>query len=244
MVNKALRSVAVAAVAAAGVAFAMVPASGAVTANSANHLVSHALNASTSTNWSGYALTGTFTSATGHWTVPTVSGSGDHFSSQWVGIDGFTNSNLIQLGTEADVQGGHATYKAWWEILPQPETVIPGLTIHPGDAITATLTRGGTSTHWRVTLTDNTTGQGFVGLLDYNGPGASVEWVEEATQVNGTIGTPPPFTTFSFTGSLANGVNPNLDASEKILLVQNGVTYSTPSDPSGGNAFSVSYTGP
>jgi hypothetical protein len=240
-----LRSILVAGLA-AGAALAVLPAAAATSAaavsNGVNHhVLSHTRSAQQSTNWSGYAVTGTFTSATGHWTVPTVSGSGSHYSSQWVGIDGYSNSNLIQTGTEADVVGGRASYAAWWEILPAAETRI-SMTVHPGDSMTGSVSKT-SGTTWKISLTDNTTGQTFSTSKTYRGAGTSAEWIEEATQVNGRIGTPPHFTTFSFTNSTANGANPNLNSSEKILLVQNGVTYSTPSDPSGGNSFSVSYTG-
>lgn len=241
MGRKSLHSIVVAGLA-AGLALAAVPAAATGVSNSTNHLVSHTRSALQSSNWSGYAVTGSYSSATGHWTVPTVSGSGSHYSSQWVGIDGFNNSNLIQTGTEADVVGGHAQYRAWWEILPAAETVISGITVHPGDSFTGSVSKV-SGTTWKITLTDNTTGASFSANKTYRGSGASAEWIEEATEVNGTIGTPPKFTTFSFTGSTANGANPNLVSSEKILLVQNGVTYSTPSNPSGGNSFSVSYTG-
>jgi hypothetical protein len=244
---KSLRSLAVAAVT-AGAALALLPAlatGGAVAAvsNTANHVISHTKSVSQSTNWSGYAKTGSFTTATGHWTVPTVSGSGNHFSSQWVGIDGFNNSNLIQTGTEADVQGGRATYDAWWEILPAAETVIPTITVHPGDSMTGTVGKV-SGTTWKITLTDNTTGASFTTNKTYRGAGTSAEWIEEATSVNGVIGAPPRFSTFSFTGLTANGANPNLTTAQEILLVQGSTTYSTPSAPSGGNSFSVAYTGP
>jgi hypothetical protein len=217
---------------------------GATVANSSAHLVRHTKSVLQSGNWSGYAASSTtYTSAVGRWTVPTVSGSGSHFSSQWVGIDGFNNSNLIQTGTEADIVNGRAQYDAWWEILPAAETVIPSITVRPGDSMTGSVSKVSGST-WKITLTDGTTGASFTTNRTYRGPGASAEWIEEATQVNGVIGAPPRFTTFSFTNSTANGGNPNLTTNGEILLVQNGVTYSTPSSPSGGNGFSVSYTGP
>ncbi|HEX5403260.1 MAG TPA: G1 family glutamic endopeptidase [Pseudonocardiaceae bacterium] len=242
---KSLRSIAVAGVA-AGIALAVLPAmaSGAVaTTNAANHSIVHTKSVFQSSNWSGYAKTGTFTSAVGHWTVPTVSGTGSHFSSQWVGIDGFNNSNLIQTGTETDVQSGRATYDAWWEILPAPETVITGMTIHPGDSMTGTVSKV-SGTTWNIKLTDNTTGVTFNSNKTYGGAGTSAEWIEEATEVGGRIGTPPRFSTFSFTGLTANGANPNLTTAQEILLVQGTTTYSTPSAPTGGNSFSVRYTGP
>ncbi len=242
---KSLRSLAVAGVT-AGLALAVLPAfaGGAVAAtNAANHAIVHTKNVSQSSNWSGYAKTGTFTTATGHWTVPTVSGTGSHFSSQWVGIDGFSNSNLIQTGTEADIQNGRTTYDAWWEILPAAETVITGMTIHPGDSMTGTVSKV-SGTTWNIKLTDNTTGIAFNSNKTYRGAGTSAEWIEEATSVGGVIGAPPRFTTFSFTGLTANGANPNLTTAQEILLVQGATTYSTPSAPTGGNSFSVSYTGP
>lgn len=241
---KSLRSVAVAA-AAAGLALAVLPAvAGATVSNASAHIVRHTKSVLQSSNWSGYATTSTtYTSAVGHWTVPTVSGSGSHFSSQWVGIDGFSNSNLIQTGTEADVVNGRAQYDAWWEILPAAETVIPSITVHPGDSFTASVAKQ-SGTTWKITITDNSTGASFTTNRTYRGPGTSAEWIEEATQVNGVIGTPPRFSTFSFTNSTANGGNPNLNSNGEILLVQNGITYSTPSGVSGGNSFSVTYTGP
>ncbi|HEY1574426.1 MAG TPA: G1 family glutamic endopeptidase [Pseudonocardiaceae bacterium] len=246
---KSLRSIAIAG-ATAGLALAVLPglaAGGAVAAtNAANHTITHfghVKSVSQSSNWSGYAKTGTFTTVSGHWTVPTVSGTGSHFSSQWAGIDGFSNSNLIQTGTEADVVNGRASYDAWWEILPAAETVITGMTIHPGDSMTATISKV-SGTTWNIKLTDNTTGVAFNSNKTYRGAGTSAEWIEEATQVNGVIGAPPRFSTFTFNSLTANGANPNLTTAQEILLVQGSTTYSTPSAPTGGNSFSVTYTGP
>jgi hypothetical protein len=243
---KSLRSIVVAGMT-AGIAFAVLPAMAAggtlAVTNAANHVISHTRSASSSSNWSGYAETGTFTAATGHWTIPTVSGSGSHFSSQWVGIDGFNNSNLIQTGTEADISGGRATYDAWWEILPAAETVITTLAVHPGDGMTGSVSKT-SGTTWKITLTDTTTGGTFTTSKTYRGAGTSAEWIEEATDVNGTIGSPPRFSTFTFSGLTSNGANPNLTSAEKILLVQGSTTYSTPANPTGGNSFSVAYTGP
>ena len=46
------------------------------------------------------------------------------YSATWVGVDGYSNSSLIQTGTEQDYYCGAAHYSAWWEILPAAETVI------------------------------------------------------------------------------------------------------------------------
>lgn len=243
---KSLRILAVAGLA-AGVVIGLAPAAGAAPAQHGNgpaHLISHGVNASQSTNWSGYAETGSgFTSATANWTVPSVSASsGATYSSAWVGIDGDGNQNLIQTGTESDYSG-RAHYDAWWEILPAAETVITNITVHPGDSFTGTVAKV-SGTTWKITLKDNTTGASFSSNKTYRGAGASVEYIQEAPEVGGSIAKIAKFSKFSFSGLTVNGHSPALKSADEILLVQGGHTYSTPSAPnSGGNGFSVSYTG-
>ncbi|KAA9165867.1 hypothetical protein FPZ12_005160 [Amycolatopsis acidicola] len=213
--------------------------------NAADHLISHAHNASYSSNWSGYAETGSgFTSAKATWTVPSVSAtSTSTYSSAWVGIDGDGNSNLIQTGTESDYVNGHAEYSAWWEILPAYSVTISGMTISPGDSITASVAKS-SGTKWVISLTDDTTGKSWSATKTYSGAGQSAEYVQEAPTVGGSQAAVAHFSTFSFSGLTVNGANPGLVSSEKIILRQNNVDYSTPSDPnSAGNGFSVSYTG-
>ncbi len=133
-------------------------ASGGVT-NSTNRSATWA-----SSNWSGYAETGTFTSITGSWTVPTVtsgaatpsqagvglggrgssrSSTSAWYSATWLGVDGYNNSDLIQTGTEQDYYDGSAHYSAWWEILPAAETSISH-SVSPGDSMTATIVKTST----------------------------------------------------------------------------------------------------
>src|SRR5689334_11284503 len=77
-----------------------------------------------SLNWSGYAVTGSgITNVHGEWTVPTVNATYPGFSSTWVGIGGYSSSDLIQAGTEHDSTGG-TDYYAWYEILPASESPI------------------------------------------------------------------------------------------------------------------------
>jgi hypothetical protein len=54
-----------------------------------------------------------FTYATATWVVPSVKKI-TGYSSAWVGVDGFSNNNLIQTGTESDFVNGKAVYRAWW----------------------------------------------------------------------------------------------------------------------------------
>lgn len=183
-----------------------------------------------SSNWSGYARAGSYTRATGAWNVPSVFSSRKAtYSSQWVGIDGFNNSNLIQTGTEADFYNGSAHYAAWWEILPAAETVIPSITVHPGDHMTASITKG-SGTSWTITITDGS--QSFTTVQSYNGPGSSVEWIEEAPSVGGRIA---PLAQYSspdtFDPGSANGGNPGLTAADGGVMIQKHAQVSTPSLP-------------
>jgi hypothetical protein len=166
-------------------------------------------------NWSGYAETGTYTSVSGNWTVPTVTAGATTsqggffrhttnawYSSTWLGIDGFNNSDLIQTGTEQDFYSGVAHYSAWWEILPASETVI-SKPVAAGDAMSATIAETSTTENvstgrhgqtvaehvWKITLADTTENWSFSIDEAYNGPGASAEWIEEAPEVNGAIAT-------------------------------------------------------
>lgn len=232
--------------AAIALAAGTVPASAATThANSLEHLLSHDRNASFSGNWSGYAETGGgYTSATATWTVPSVSATrSSTYSAAWVGIDGDGNRDLIQTGTESDYVNGRAEYAAWWEILPDFSVAIPSVPVRPGDSITASVAQV-SGTTWTISLRNNTTGASWSSNKTYTGPGASVEYVQEAPTVSGQQASVADFSTFSFSNLLANGENPRLVSSEKIILRQNGIEYSTPSDPnSSGDGFSVSYTG-
>jgi Peptidase A4 family len=196
-----------------------------------------------SSNWSGYAKTGgPFTSATGSWKVPAVTSTRrSSFSSSWVGIDGFNNANLIQTGTEQDWYNGSAHYNAWWEILPAPETPIGSITVHPGDTMTATISRLSGSS-WSISIKDVTTNQSFSTTQTYAGPLTSVEWIQEAPTVNGRIATLAHYGKATFDPGTANGASPQLVASQGGTMVQGGVTVSTPSNPdSEGDGYTAAY---
>lgn len=196
-----------------------------------------------SSNWSGYAKTGSYTRVTGAWVVPSVAPSRKAtYSSQWVGIDGFNNGNLIQTGTESDYYSGSAHYGAWWEILPAAETVIPSITVHPGDHMSASITKG-SGTSWTITIADTTTGVSFSTVRTYTGPGTSAEWIEEAPSVGGHIA---PLAQYSspdtFDPGTANGGNPGLTAADGGVMIQRNRQVSTPSAPdSDTDGFNMAY---
>lgn len=171
-------------------------------------------NSWASSNWSGYAETGSFAGVTGTWTVPTVTAgtSASTYSSTWIGVDGFNDDDLIQTGTEQDFTGGAAHYRVWWEILPAAETLI-NETVEPGDRMsasiyettsTSTTTGFGFSRHrstgnvWVISITDTTRGWTFTTDQSYSGPGTSAEWIVEAPEVGGSIAT---LANYSFIGN-------------------------------------------
>lgn len=101
-----------------------------------------------SLNWSGFVAVAkennqpnpTFASVTevlGTWTIPKLAASigGDTYSSAWVGIDGFANSVVEQIGTEHDVIDGFPEYYAWFEFYPANTQLIEGFPVEKGDKI-------------------------------------------------------------------------------------------------------------
>ena len=197
-----------------------------------------------SSNWSGYALTGSgYSSVTAHWVVQAVSRSHKAtYSSEWVGIDGFSNSSLIQTGTESDYYNGAAHYDAWWEILPAAETVIPSIVVSPGDQMSAKITKGSGSS-WTITISDMSRNETFSTVQTYTGPQTSAEWIEEAPSVGGRIAPLANYgqTTFD-PGTLVNGINPGLTASDGGVMIQKGIQVSTDSNPdSDTDGFNMAY---
>ncbi len=211
----------------------------------------------TSRNWSGYAVTGSaITSVVGHWTVPTVQTPAKRgqqrknaYSSTWVGIDGDTNSDLIQAGTEQDWQRrvrrqpGAAFYQAWWEILPAAETPIASITVHPGDAMTVSITKG-VSNQWTIVVTDTTTGQTFSTVQTYTGYEDSAEWIQEAPTIGRRVATLADDSDAIFDHGTVNGAGPGLTSSDGGAMYKGSYSnwISTPSAPNpNGDGFAVAY---
>ena len=85
-----------------------------------------AAGSAATTNWSGAVATGaTFPGIRGSWTVPAVQPSPTpEYSATWIGIDGWGNTDLIQVGT-AQATATTPQYFAWYEILPTDPIAIP-----------------------------------------------------------------------------------------------------------------------
>jgi hypothetical protein len=164
------------------------------------------------------------------------------YSSTWVGIDGFHrgDDNLIQAGTEQDWMDGTTSYQAWWEILPAAETLIPSITVHPGDVMSVSITKG--APDWTIIVTDTTTDQSFTTRKPYSGSRSSVEWIEEAPTVGGGIAPVANDSPVVFEGLTANASPPGLTSSEAGEMVKGRKVISIPSAPnSAGDGFSVAF---
>ena len=202
-----------------------------------------------SLNWSGYVRTGAgFTSTSASWTVPTLTSTHDGYSSTWVGIDGATSSDryLIQTGTEADVSGGRRSYRAWWEVITPtdvaPETLFDNLSIRPGDHVSASVSRLA-SGKWVMRLRDTTTGHSASHTAAFGGPGATAEWIQEDTDVNGYISAAPDWHSVTFRTVRLNKANPKLQAGEAVDLVDSHGTReaATGAPTAAGDGFTVTW---
>jgi hypothetical protein len=110
---------------------------------------------STYSNWSGFELHGpaqTFNTVFGNWYVPAIAlGEANvaTYSAFWIGLDGDGTNDLVQDGTEQNLQEicfyfgcfDFTSYYAWSEFLPQQQTeqVVAGFTVSPGDEMYSNL---------------------------------------------------------------------------------------------------------
>jgi hypothetical protein len=130
-------------------------------------------------SWAGYAVTGSkFTQVSGSWTVTAVncSKSKNGYSSQWVGIDGWTSNTVEQIGTDSDCNGTTPSYYVWYEFYPQNTIVISSVSIAPGDKYLASVVYNGNS-EYTVSIKNVTTNQSFSKEVKFTGTrGSTPEW--------------------------------------------------------------------
>ena len=151
-----------------------------------------------STNWSGYAATGSnFSAVTGGWTTPSVTctGSQSTYSSEWIGIDGDTSSTVEQDGTEADCISGTPSYDAWYELYgdnsenggSEIELSTASYPVVPGDGMTASVSETGNV--WTFVLADTSTHHHdwtftSAGIM-FSAARSSAEWIVERPELCG-----------------------------------------------------------
>jgi hypothetical protein len=197
-------------------------------------------------NWAGYALTGKFSEVHGTFTVPSVGSNSYGALSEWVGVDGYSNSDLIQAGiTEND-----GTDYAWWEILPSVSVPIFWMRVSAGSEITVGIRRFGGPHSWIVDIFDRNTLQFFHQQFVYAGPGDSVEWITEAPSTE--FGTQIPIlgygSAITFSELTETGIVSRRDGFHDVWTVQGGSIVDIPSSVPSVNAllsdgFSTEYVG-
>ncbi|HTU73983.1 MAG TPA: G1 family glutamic endopeptidase [Trebonia sp.] len=203
-----------------------------------------------STNWSGYADTGSgFSSVSATWNEPTPSCSGRStaLAAFWVGIDGYTSASVEQDGTLIECYEGGTYQFSWWEIYPVNSVQVVGESVAAGDAITATVTRTGTS--YKLSVTDSThTANSFSTTQTYAAAAdSSAEWIAEAP--SGSTGVEPlaKFSTWNdanskVTAGSTSGVISSFSDDEITMITSSGATEAQPSALNGaGNGFSVAW---
>jgi hypothetical protein len=203
----------------------------------------HRITRSTSTNWAGYAATGSrFKTVSATWTQPGAScTAATTYSSFWVGLDGYSSSTVEQTGTDADCSGGSPVYYAWYEMYPRVPTNL-SLAIHPGDRIHASVTTAGTGT-FTLTIADRTTGASFTTKQKLQSAKlSSAEVIAEAPSSSGGVLPLTKFGTVGFSAATANGKSIGSFNPDRITMVTpNGTVKASTSALSGGTAFSVTW---
>jgi hypothetical protein len=222
--------------------------------------VPYPVSATTSDNWSGYVAAtdptngqpGAVSDVKASWTVPSVNCASTPNAAVgvWVGIDGVFSPTVEQTGTASNCLAGQASYYAWLEIYPSAART-SALPIQPGDAISAEVQYLGSQT-FRITLNDNTSGQGFSVQRFSRGSRDSAEWVVEAPAIGDQIVPLANFGTVGLTGAMAtiNGVTGGVNdaawtAAGIGMLDGNGQFRAIPS-PLGadGSSFAVRWQRP
>lgn len=195
-----------------------------------------------SQNWSGYVLDGANGSFTKNnsemseqWYVPhptqapippTCNGTWD-YSFEWVGFDGWTSSDVLQAGTEADANCTSTLYSFWYEWYPLAETRI-SFAISAGDDVEVEVWYTTTSPYGHAQFFNASTAKAT--SVAFNPPsgttyvGNSAEWVLERPTVSGAL------------SDLANVNDVFLDG-----YAYDGTTYYYPgSNPTNLNTYRVS----
>lgn len=199
-------------------------------------------------NWSGYADTGSgYSTVTGKWTEPSATcTSTTSLAAFWVGIDGFNSSSVEQDGTLIECSGGTAFYYTWWEMYPSNAIQVVGSTLRPGDSITASVVRSGSSYTLKVTDSSRS-GDSFSTTQSCSCSNSSAEWIAEAPSGSNGVFPLPHFSTFSLNSATVattskSGTISSFTDDEITMVDSSGNVEAQPGAlNSSGNAFSVTW---
>ncbi len=136
-------------------------------------------------NWAGYIVqssslaprAGSVSRVAGEWTVPAVvCGPAESYSSVWVGIDGYHNGTVEQIGTRQNCTGGQPVYGAFYQLYPDP-LVPTAMEVHPGDRMQAQVRYD--HDLFFLTLTNTSNGQHITVARSCRCERSSAEWIVE-----------------------------------------------------------------
>jgi hypothetical protein len=209
-----------------------------------------------SIDWSGYVAVSDshdpqplIAGVSAYWTVPEVTPSlRDSYSAAWVGIGGYYDNTLIQVGTEQDSQNGAGAYSAWYELLPGDAVKIRTISVSPRDKITASINLfDSNQSIWTIRIKDTNNGQTFTEKFSYDSSRLSAEWIVERPTVGHSVGALANFGTITFTNSTANmtAASQPIESFPNTRVVmynrQNKPLVTVSSLSADGSSFNVSY---
>jgi hypothetical protein len=179
-------------------------------------------NQTSSTNWSGYAVSGSdgaYNSVSSNWTEPTATcnDDGDEYAAFWVGLDGYNSDSVEQTGTDSDCDGGTPDYYGWYEMYPADPVYFDN-PVYPGDSMSASVNVSGDT--YTLTLTDNT--QGWTQTENETESGLSDSSAEVITEAPSDEYGPLPladFGTVNYSGSTVNGQSMGSQDPTQIIMV-------------------------
>ena len=213
---------------------------------------SHLLNArrqaltanQTSTNWAGYAATGSsYTTVTSSWVEPQVSCTSDGIVAFWIGLDGWGSTSVEQDGTGVDCSNGSPEPFAWWETSPANAIQEYNEPVAAGDSLTSTVTYE-TNGRYDLVLTDSTRGwtENNVVAKPSGAENASAEVIAEAVTSGNGVSPLPNFGSIHFAGSTIDNGTLQAAGAQAIDMTNSGGTViaSTGADDSSGD-FTVAY---
>ena len=150
----------------------------------------------------------------GQWTVPSpnTKSDGGFWASEWVGIDGWNSSDVLQAGTETQVTRiwfitSRQVY-TWWEWFPAGEVRISNLPVAAGDLIYCLICADST-THATVYYSNQSEGVGT--RFDITAPskttltGNVAEWIVERPTVGGSVASLTDYAACYFDECIAGG---------------------------------------
>lgn len=217
-----------------------------------------------SNNWAGYVVgknlsnvavnMNTVSFVAGSWFVPKIQTSAETtYCATWIGIDGFNNHTVEQIGTEQEYIvsnsfKGQFNY-AWIEMFPQSAQIISGFPVEVGDIIRAAVKFIGDN-HFSLTIANRTKSIKTTILRTLANPAQRIcaEWIVEAPFLNGILPL-GNFGTVNFRGcdvriSGVQGVirNPNWQRLAIAMVTPtNIVKASTSRLNTNGNGFKVTW---